>query len=224
MSSVESTAVVVFIKEPRPGYVKTRLAASVGNDAAARLYRVLVETVLDSLHGLPARIICALDRPAALHTVPDWLGRHWTYIIQQEGDLGNKLHRAVADVRQSGYRNVIIIGTDAPEVNAEIILKAQHALQTVDVVIGPAYDGGYYLIGTSRPLDHLFQDISWSTDEVLQQTLQACMKEHATVHLLEPLRDIDTADDLNNLLVSLRSSKPAIASNIENTLAAGPLS
>jgi uncharacterized protein len=218
MTYDQDTVVVVFLKEPRPGHVKTRLAASIGPEAAMVMYRLLAETVVRALDDVPFTVVCAVDRPAALEAVSAWLGESHRLIVQEEGDLGTRLLGATKSMRLAGYRNVIIIGTDAPQVDASCVIAAAAALQDHDVVLGPAYDGGYYLVGTSSDVDGIFDNITWSTEHVLRQTLGACAEKGASVQLLAPLRDIDTLDDVRQILPLLEKGQPLLARRMEHIL------
>jgi rSAM/selenodomain-associated transferase 1 len=132
-----------------------------------------------------------VDHPDGVVPVREWLGLP-TH-LQHGADLGERLQNAVAD--HSNAR-VVVIGTDAPDVDASVVASAFSALDNHHLVLGPAYDGGYYLIGLQCPLPDVFKGIEWSTERVLSQTVQAAVNSNATVHIMQPLRDIDTEDDV----------------------------
>lgn len=185
---------VVFIKAPRPGMVKTRLAASIGVDAACAAYRSLAETVLarvSAIDGLELRY----TPEDAYPDVSPWLQPSWTAAPQGSGDLGERLIRAFDDSFASGAERVVIIGSDCPDLETADVRDAWRALLAHDVVLGPAVDGGYWLVGLRRGAPTLFRGIAWSSSAVLKQTLQRAAAAHLRVHLLRMLRDVDTVED-----------------------------
>ena len=188
--------VLVFAKAPRAGHVKTRLASSVGAEAAADIYRRMGRAVIDQLAGVRAGIAVCYAPRGARDEVREWLGdapgRYWP---QPDGDLGRKM-RLMFDRAFEMVDRVVVIGTDAPMVGADTVHRALEALDSADVVLGPAIDGGYYLMGLRAPDPALFADIPWSTERVLGETAARARESGARVTYLEPQSDIDTADDL----------------------------
>jgi rSAM/selenodomain-associated transferase 1 len=186
----------VFVRAPVRGAVKTRLAATLGDQAALAAYEELLTTLCTHLSPLPPRSI-------ALHHTPDdgapalsrWLQPGWSVRPQGDGTLGDRLSRAVLNAFGEGVQRLVIIGSDCPDVQQSDIREAWRALDTHDVVLGPAEDGGYWAIGLRLPCVALFREIAWSSAEVLQQTLARCRDLHLSVHTLRPLRDIDTQAD-----------------------------
>src|SRR5262249_44785829 len=160
---------IVFLKAPRPGAVKTRLANSIGAPAAASAYRHLVETLLHQLQQIGSVDLC-FSPDNALAEVQHWLKPGWTSSPQGDGDLGQRLQSAFQRVFQRGAKRVVIIGSDCPSIRAEDIREAWHALQMHDVVLGPATDGGYWLIGLKGSQPHLFRDVRWSAADVFIET------------------------------------------------------
>ena len=181
---------VVFLKAPRLGAVKTRLAASLGDEAARGAYRALVETLLGRLRPLSG---------AELRFAPDdgrgeiepWLPPGWSARPQGEGGLGEKLGRAFEEHFDGGGRGMVIIGSDCPYVTPADIHSAWLALETHDLVLGPARDGGYWLIGLNQPNSRLLAGIPWSTAEVLNETLRRAAELEFRVQLLRELDDVD---------------------------------
>ncbi|MBU3741143.1 MAG: glycosyltransferase [Candidatus Kapabacteria bacterium] len=182
---------VVFAKAPFPGRVKTRLAASIGDEAACSWYRRCAEHVVSGVTAGSWHTQLWVDASDAVDAVGSWLRRQ--PLVQQGDDLGKRMLHAIT---HHAPARCVIVGTDAPDVNADTVRAAFDALDEHDVVLGPAYDGGYYLIGMRQPRAELFDGIAWSTDQVLTQTLTAATAAGASVHLLPPLRDIDTVEDL----------------------------
>jgi len=181
---------IIFIKAPRPGFVKTRLAAAIGNGAACNAYRQLAETVLANLDPLPHAELRFTPDDAENEITP-WLNDGWTARPQGEGDLGERMHRAFTEANGPA----IIIGSDCPQVELNDFRTAAKALLTHDAVIGPATDGGYWLIGLNAPSPTLFEEIEWSTGGVLQSTLAKADEAGLSVQLLRELADVDTGAD-----------------------------
>jgi uncharacterized protein len=184
---------VVFARAPVEGTVKTRLAAALGPAAALAAYRELGATVLRGVRE-PGRRIVVCHTPAdAAGRVAEWLGRDLELEPQSEGDLGARLRAAFGARFAAGAVRVVVIGTDCPTVDAAVVAEAFASLERADVVLGPARDGGYYLIGLTRPSPTLFLDIPWSTPRVLAATLERAAAAGLRVHLLDEREDVDTA-------------------------------
>tara|TARA_B100000029_G_scaffold483413_1_gene534569 strand:- start:474 stop:1100 length:627 start_codon:yes stop_codon:yes gene_type:complete len=182
--------VIVFVKAPRPGQVKTRLAATIGPEAACAAYREMVGTLLTNLTPLP-HLELRYTPDDALDEVSPWLRNHWTAVPQGPGDLGKRMHRAFAEAGGPA----ILIGSDCPEITTTDIEEAFDALHKYDGVIGPAEDGGYWLIGLRLPCPALFQGIEWSTTSVLKATLQCAKQSGLSLYPLRKLSDLDTNED-----------------------------
>ena len=182
--------IIIFVKAPRAGFVKTRLAAAIGNEAACNAYRQLTETLLANLAPLPHAELRFTPNDAENEITP-WLSVAWTARRQGEGDLGERLHRAFIEANGPA----IIIGSDCPQVDLSDFRISAKALQTHDAVIGPATDGGYWLIGLNAPCPALFKEIEWSTGGVLQSTLAKADEAGLSVQLLRELADVDTGVD-----------------------------
>jgi rSAM/selenodomain-associated transferase 1 len=190
-------ALLVFVKHPSPGAVKTRLAAEVGPEAAARLYRTLAERVLEATSpraGEYERLVF-FDPPEALAGMRAWLPGV-RLLAQSGGDLGARMADAFARAFARGAERVVLVGTDAPAVGRETVMEALSALDAADVVIGPAEDGGYYLLALRQPRPELFSGVAWSTPSVRAQTLTRAAFASLSVRELAPLRDVDTLEDL----------------------------
>ena len=190
---------IIFAKAPRAGFVKTRLAAVIGNEAACNAYRQLTETVLANLAPLPHAELRFTPDDAENEITP-WLNDGWTARSQGEGDLGERMHRAFTESNGPA----IIIGSDCPQVELSDFRTAAKTLQTHDAVIGPATDGGYWLIGLNAPCPALFEEIEWSTGGVLQSTLAKADEAGLSVQLLRELADVDTGADWERFMNNLR--------------------
>lgn len=201
------TWLIVVMKAPVPGTTKTRLAEGIGTDAALDVYRACVERLAHMWSSLTMHVAVFVDGRENVETVREWLSLDNVH-VQEGDDLGARLRKAVAIAFAHGADRALIIGTDAPMIDDALLYAAERKLHDHDVVLGPAYDGGYYLIGVAEPSFELFEGIAWSTDKVLGQTLGIAAEQGHTCALLEPLRDIDTADDLRSVLAALSDDHP----------------
>jgi len=185
---------VVLLKAPRPGWVKTRLAAALGPDGAVAAYRELVAAIRRNLADWPGvELRHAPDDAGA--ELAEWLQPGWSLAPQGGGDLGARLTRTFAEHFSQGAERVVVIGADCPEVTVEDIAAALDALKVCDVVLGPAQDGGYWLVGLRAPQPDLFREIAWSTAEVLAQTEAKARVGGLGVRRLRALSDVDTWAD-----------------------------
>ena len=184
---------IVFLKAPRPGAVKTRLAATLGAKAACTIYQHLVTVLLRKLASVP-HVELRFTPDEARGEVEPWASPHWRLEPQGPGDLGLRLAEAFAAAFQRGSKQVLVIGSDCPELGLADLEAAWTALLSNDVVLGPARDGGYWLIGLRAAAPELFEGIAWGSDAVLSQTLERCRQRGLQVHLLRELEDIDTEE------------------------------
>lgn len=191
------TAVVLMARAPRPGMVKTRLAAAVGDECAATLYRRIGREVVEGAAGAASLTVWYTPSDAE-QEIRDWLGDH-PCRPQAEGDLGARMHEASRFHFARGDTPVIVIGADCPGVTGEVVREAQACLGRADVVLGPSLDGGYYLVGLNRPEPRLFSDVPWGTASVLEITESRCRECDLVVERLSPLRDLDTVEDMRAL-------------------------
>ena len=182
--------IIVFVKAPRPGFVKTRLAEAIGDEEACEAYRRLTETVLARLTSLP-HVEIRFTPDDAKDEIIAWLHKGWVAAPQGEGDLGQRMHRAFMEADGAA----IIIGSDCPYLEPSDIEIATKALQTHDMVFGPAADGGYWLIGLTAPHTALFERIHWGTDTVLAETLANAESINLSSQLLRELIDVDSVND-----------------------------
>lgn len=189
----------MFVKAPAPGRVKTRLAAEVGAHSAAEIYRDLGRCVVSACAGGDAGLETVVwFAPAdARAVVRDWLQglSVAAYRAQVPGTLGARLSAAFQRHFDDGAHRVIVIGSDCPMVDASVVTQALAALDEDDLVLGPSHDGGYYLIGLRAPAPQLFRGIAWSTEAVLEQTLERARQLALSTVQLPTLRDVDTASD-----------------------------
>ncbi|HUF27425.1 MAG TPA: TIGR04282 family arsenosugar biosynthesis glycosyltransferase [Gemmatimonadaceae bacterium] len=187
---------IIFARYPERGRVKTRLAAELGDDGALAVYRDIAGRVIDVMSGCSSyRTVVAYTPAHRAAGMRRWLGAGPTLRAQSEGDLGARMAEAIEHALSKGARRVVVIGTDCPDLDPPAVERAFQLLDESDVVFGPARDGGYYLIGVSRPHVALFTGIPWSTPDTLGLTLERAVAAGLSVALLDTRRDIDTAAD-----------------------------
>lgn len=191
---------LIFVKYPTPGRVKTRLAASIGTEAACELYRACAELTVAHMRRFHDETVLCVDPPNALQRVGEWLGPSWRLHPQRGRTLGARLAEAIDHAFSNGANHAVVIGTDSPWLTAEDVSTAFEALQHHDVVLGPTRDGGYYLIGLTRPLPALFEGIAWSTPSVYAQTLARATRLGLHTHLLPEGYDVDQLEDVQRWL------------------------
>lgn len=190
----------MFAKAPVAGFVKTRLAKNLGTKQAARLYRVMaLETFREARKVPKSRLFIAYQAHPKLPS-PTWMSSSSRWFHQQGKGLGKRLIHAFEHVFQEVSGPVLVIGTDLPTLTCQRLEKAFQALRKVSVVIGPSWDGGYYLIGLRSPQPQLFRGIAWSSPKVFQQTLAAVEKSKLSYGVLPLERDIDTIQDMRSLI------------------------
>ena len=190
---------IVFTRYPEPGKTKTRLIPLLGAEGAATLQRQMTEQTLAQVKELQSeRLVSATICFAGgnQQLMQNWLGTSFDYQPQGDGDLGRRMAIAFETALEAGTQRVVIIGSDCPDLNAQLMMQAFQALEQHDLVLGPARDGGYYLIGLRRLIPELFTGISWSTTEVLQQTMNIAQKLELAVASLPLLSDVDRPEDL----------------------------
>ena len=161
---------LIFLKEPVPGKVKTRLASELDAEAACEIYRACVELTLRRLEAFRTQAVLCIDPPQAAERIQAWIGAGWTVRPQRGRTLGERLVEATAAAFSEGATRVAVIGTDSPWLAASDLDDAFAALESADAVIGPAEDGGYYVLGLARSQPRLFEGIAWSTSFICAQT------------------------------------------------------
>jgi rSAM/selenodomain-associated transferase 1 len=187
-------AMIIFVRNPELGKVKTRLAREIGDERALRIYHEL----LQHTHAVTAdldydKFVYYADRIGENDV---WDKGGFEKRLQEGEQLGDRMLLAFFDLFQQGYKSVLIIGSDCPELTSFIIEDAFDQLRSGDVVIGPSTDGGYYLLGMNRLFPVFFKEKQWSTSTVLADTIRDTVQLKLTCSFLTELSDIDTADDL----------------------------
>lgn len=190
----------IFTRYPEPGETKTRLIAALGSEGAAEIQRNMTGHTLDSVRGLVAGFAVSVEvrfEGGDAEKMAACFGGHMSYRRQGPGDLGSRMAAAFAEAFREGAEQIVIIGTDCPEITPELIRESFQRLSTCDLVLGPATDGGYYLIGLRRPAPGLFNGIPWGGQRVLEDTLRVASELSLSVSLLKALSDVDRPEDLD---------------------------
>lgn len=191
---------IIFTRYPEPGKTKTRLIPALGTLGAANLQKQMTEYTISQVKALQKEINLSIEVRFAggdLQLMQDWLGTDLVYQPQGDGDLGLRMTRSLYDSFQGHAEQVVIIGTDCPGLNFQILTQAFEQTHTVDLVIGPAIDGGYYLIGLRRFIPELFINIDWGSAQVLHQTVEMSKQLNLSYHYLPQLADVDRPEDLS---------------------------
>ncbi|MFZ5867424.1 MAG: TIGR04283 family arsenosugar biosynthesis glycosyltransferase [Thermodesulfobacteriota bacterium] len=191
--------VVLFTRYPEPGRTKTRMIPFLGAEKAADLHAQMTEFTLERLNEVRNRRAVSIEIRYAGGTerlMRRWLGKPFVYADQGPGDLGTRMLRSCADAFRQGAKRVVIVGTDCPGWGATTIEKAFRLLLRKDVVLGPARDGGYYLVGLSRLVPEIFQEIPWGTDQVMQATGEAIRSHGISAEIIDVFQDVDRPEDL----------------------------
>jgi rSAM/selenodomain-associated transferase 1 len=187
---------LIFIKNPEPGKVKTRLAADIGKEKAFKIYRKLLSHTIKVAQKVDVKrqvwYSSFINRNDFIE------GEYFDKKLQSGENLGERMYQAFKKGFDEGYRKIVIIGSDCPDITPALLQQAYEELENHDLVIGPSADGGYYLIGMKNPHSELFLDVEWSTEHVLAQTIEKSKNLSLHLFLLPELNDIDTIEDLNN--------------------------
>lgn len=191
---------LVFVRAPEPGRVKTRLAAAIGAEGALRVYLRLAEHALAEARSLAAEgveIRVHYTPAGAGAAVREWLGDGPAYLPQAESeDLGERMRDAFAAAFADGVERVVIVGSDLPHLTSALLHRAFDVLDAHPAVLGPARDGGYYLLGLRGMIDGIFSGVPWSTPDVLAATLERFRASGVEAEMLEELVDVDEVEDL----------------------------
>jgi rSAM/selenodomain-associated transferase 1 len=199
MPEAETQCVLgLFAKQPLPGAAKTRLAQDTSPDFAARLAEAMLRDTLLRFRNFPALRVLAFAPPAARHVFAEMAEGGFTLTPQREGDLGARMEGFFREQLEQSER-VVLLGSDSPTLPVDYVKQAFEALRRADVVLGPACDGGYYLIGCRRPFpEGIFREVAWGETCVLGQTVKRLPADRQ-LELLPPWYDVDTLEDLEML-------------------------
>ncbi|MDH4332132.1 MAG: TIGR04282 family arsenosugar biosynthesis glycosyltransferase [Desulfobulbaceae bacterium] len=202
MDGNKQARLILFTRYPVPGRTKTRLIPALGAEGAAGLQRRMSETLIAHMaqfaHNYPVTPEIRFT-DGNQEAMQNWLSSDIPCVAQGDGNLGDRLRRAFAQAFAQGVGRVVVIGADCPGLSPALFAQAFNALARQDLVLGPARDGGYYLLGLRRPAPSLFSDIPWGSGEVLAATLKQAQALNLTTHFLEALADVDRPEDLRHL-------------------------
>lgn len=209
-----STIIALFVRIPVPGRVKTRLASDLGNENACRLYRAMVSDILRNIEESGFPVYLFHDGADCGELPHEWVKASSGVIVQHGDSIGERMATAFQHCFAENIAKVILVGSDIPGLDSQVITEASDALESHDVAIAPAADGGYCLIALRRDIyqRNIFRNIPWSTGQVLHSTLERCTECHLQVALLKQLLDIDTIHDIQTYCKN--PSAHAIATNI----------
>lgn len=207
---ISKKKLILFTRYPVPGKAKTRLIPELGEKGAADLQEIMTGLAVLNVRCFSAVSGADIEmcfEGAGKTKMRRWLGKGIKFRCQGKGDLGQRMNRAFTNAFEEGCERVVIIGCDCPQIDRKCLSAAFNALENNDIVIGPATDGGYYLIGLSKPVPEIFMNIDWGTDSVFQQTITTAEDKNYKTAQLHKLPDIDRPDDLDlcrdmNLLTS----------------------
>ncbi len=200
-----AACVIVFVKNPIPGEVKTRLTPHLSPEQAASLYQAFLVDWCNALSTIStAHCVIAYTPPEGLDALQTLIGKDSVYIPQMGASLGERLIAAARWAHDQGYAKFLFVGSDSPTLPIQYVERALDLLESRDVVIGPSVDGGYYLIGfakygASLSIPTIFEGIAWSTEVVFRQTLGKIQTVNARLGLLPPWYDVDTPAGLQLL-------------------------
>ncbi|MEM9163195.1 MAG: TIGR04282 family arsenosugar biosynthesis glycosyltransferase [Cyanobacteria bacterium P01_F01_bin.4] len=194
---------ILFTRYPEAGKTKTRLIPHLGEEQAACLQRQMTEHIVTEMQQVSVNCAPSLEvhfAGGSHDQMATWLGDHLCYLPQASGDLGMRMSQAFSQGFQDGMQRVVMIGADCPNITSNLLAQAFQSLESFDVVLGPALDGGYYLIGLSEACRDayagLFQGIDWGTSQVFEQTVAIAHRLSLSFTALQPLSDIDRPEDL----------------------------
>ena len=193
----KTNALIIFIKNPVKGKVKTRLAKDASEDYALKVYLELQRHTRDEVADVKATRYLYYSSHIPENDI--WDPTLFIKKVQENGDLGDKINASFIDVLKD-HGKVIIVGSDCIQLTSEIIESAFALLDNYDVVIGPAVDGGYYLLGMKEHHPEIFTSIHWSTEVVLDQTMERVLSLGLSCHLLKELSDIDYLEDRKSVV------------------------
>jgi len=194
---MSDNALIIFAKAAERTLVKTRLASVLNDEQRVNLYKWLLEKTINELSHSKYYTSFICFNP------PDRVALFERYNLacfpQMEGELGFRMRSAFEDIFKMGYRTAILVGVDIPDLTRELVEEGFDRLKNIDIVLGPAEDGGYYLVGMNTPVKDIFSGVRWSTEETLSDTMKKIQALCLSVSLLKTLKDIDRPEDLNYL-------------------------
>ncbi|MFQ6039921.1 MAG: TIGR04282 family arsenosugar biosynthesis glycosyltransferase [Candidatus Poribacteria bacterium] len=202
MNEPDERCLLFFMKYPEKGRVKTRLAREIGAIVTVELYKNFVLDLLSTLEKLGMDLWVCFYPKNSREKLMGWLGKQYCYMPQKGADLGQRMKNSFLQAFDKDYHRVVVIGSDSPDLPSAFINQAFSYLETNDVVIGPAFDGGYYLIGfrANAFLPEAFEGINWSADTVFRETMNILEMAKLKIYVLPKWSDVDTLRDVKNLI------------------------
>ncbi len=198
---VNNRSLLVFVRVPEKGKVKSRLAKRIDEQMVIELYECFVLDIIETLKKGGAEFRICFYPASSGEKIVRWLGKDHLYMPQEGEDIGERMERAFVGSFSEGREKVLLIGSDIPDLTNSMIDEAFESLERNDAVIGPASDGGYYLIGFKKSsfLPDIFHGVAWSTGSVFKETLKIFKELDCNVRILPEWRDVDTVEDLRSL-------------------------
>jgi len=222
---LSDNVLIIFVKYPQAGFVKTRLAKEIGKKNASELYRLFVETLLARIKDKNFTRVIFYSPISKRNEIKRWLGDDLALSPQKGRGLGERLSCAFRLAFKNGAKRVVVIGTDSPALNKKLILDAFKKLKNTQCVLGPTFDGGYYLVGLTSFHKEIFQHIDWGSDNVFKQTLKAIKESKVDFSLLDKQLDIDNKDDLHTFcrgLSEIYKAEPTGLAPLVNFISRAP--
>ncbi|MCX6665277.1 MAG: TIGR04282 family arsenosugar biosynthesis glycosyltransferase [Euryarchaeota archaeon] len=198
MDEIKDACILLFVKYPKNGNVKTRLATNLDETVVRELYTNFVQDSLKLIESLHLPFFICFSPKTAYDEMRAWLGKQYHYLPQKGNDLGERMKNSFLQTFAEGFNTVVLLGSDTPDLPVYFIKQAIRALRTNDVALGPSVDGGYYLFGCKKDgfSPTFFEGIHWSTSAVFQETIAVLKRNKKTVHILPEWSDIDTVEDI----------------------------
>lgn len=205
----------LFAKHWTAARVKTRLGGDIGQSAANRIYRSFLKVAADRWRSVADRRIVAFWPPDRLADFQELFGADWQFVPQVSGDLGARMKNFFADQLKDFRSRVVLIGSDSPTLPPATVRRAFDALGHSDTVLGPASDGGYYLVGATKSVPPIFDNVDWSQPTVWRQTIESLQHAGRLFATLDEWFDVDDLNDLRRLRRELKEQRPNDASLLE---------
>ena len=206
---MKEKALIVFIRYPEKGHVKTRLAQYLGDDLTLDLYKHFLEDIIKMCQMVDAKLIIAYSISEQKKDEILFFNEQYMSFCQKGDDLGKRMYNALCTTSERGFKKCILIGSDSPDLPSSIINEAFKALDSYDITLGPSTDGGYYLIGfSSERIDYrIFDKVKWGASSVLKYTLRNIEKTGMSSCLLQEWDDIDDISNLRKYYSHYKHSK-----------------
>jgi rSAM/selenodomain-associated transferase 1 len=198
LENKKKRCILFFVKYPKKGEVKSRLSADLNKTFIVNLYKMFVSDLLNTMKQTDFSIVICYYPNDSLGEFKNWLGSEYIYIPQQGENLGQRMKNCFINAFEIGFEQVCVIGSDSPDLPYGLFETAFFSLEKNDAVIGPTFDGGYYLLGFTKKSfsPNVFEGISWSTKAVFNETMHHLNEEGIKTKVLQQWRDVDTLKDL----------------------------